>query len=318
MARRLVLPSVFAALDGDDSGVIVYTDDNAADGDLSFIVRDPAATPKWGAATAVPGTTTINSFALYPDPSGDAMLLWANGSGNHAAFRAHDTSTFSADDPPPAGNVVSAAIQADGSGLVVVVNPSTGDATLYRRAADGSGWNLLSGPHTLNSLSGLNNAVVAASRTGDKIAFAWTQKPADVGTQAYRVFAQVGTAADLRSRDGAALPAGHPEPDELQPQRASHHRRGPVGERRRPLAGVPVAVRSRRRPGRSPPSSTRPGPRHPPTSRAATTRRPVVARPHRLRPLPRRTCPPPIFPPMALPSACWALRSHAPARLATP
>ena len=218
----LVLPSVFAALDSDDSGVIVYTDDNAADGDLSFIVRDPAATPKWGAATAVPGTTTINSFALYPDPSGDAMLLWANGSGNHAAFRAHDTSTFSADDPPPAGNVVSAAIQADGSGLVVVVNPSTGDATLYRRAADGSGWNLLSGPHTLNSLAGLNNAVVAASRTGDKIAFAWTQKPADVGTQAYRVFAQVGTAADLGA--ATALPSQPATPS----QTSSNHNELPT------------------------------------------------------------------------------------------
>lgn len=191
-----LFPQVFAAADGDGSGIVVYFDDSPGDGDLSLIARDPGGSPnKWGAPTAISGTSAIGSAGLFANPSGDAILVWTIGSANHAAFRARDTTAFGADDPLPNGNVVSVAVQADGAVLAVVV--SAGDATLYRRPAGGTGWTAISGPHTLNSLSGAGDAVVAASRTGDKVAFAWTQKPADVGTQAYRIWAQVGTASDL-------------------------------------------------------------------------------------------------------------------------
>ncbi len=191
----LGLPFVFAALDGDNSGVVAYTDDNSADGDLSYIVRDPSATPLWGPVTPVAASSAITSAGMVSDSSGDAALLWSNASGNHAAFRPHDATSLSADDPPPSGTVASAAEQADGSTLAVIAD--AGDVTLYRHASGGSGWSPLSGPHAVNSLSASANAVVAASRKSDKIAFAWTQKPADDLTQAYRIFAQVGTAADL-------------------------------------------------------------------------------------------------------------------------
>jgi hypothetical protein len=92
-------------------------------------------------------------------------------------------------------------MQADGSALAVVVSDGTQDVTLWRRPAGGTGWTPITSPHPSN---GVGNAVVAASRTGDKVAWIWTEEPANTTTDAYRVFAQVGTASDLGA--ATALP----------------------------------------------------------------------------------------------------------------
>jgi hypothetical protein len=192
------------AVDGDGSGVIVYTDADNSDGALSYIVRPNGTTPQtWSTPVALGDDSTTSAVAFAADLSGDALVTWRDGGGaNHTVFRAHDASTFGADDPLPAGAVTSLALQPDGSALAVVASSS--QATLYRRAAGGSGWTALSGPHPILDAPAVDgNAVVAASRTADRIAFAWAQTPAPLDSDhAYRVFAQVGTATDI----GAASP----------------------------------------------------------------------------------------------------------------
>jgi hypothetical protein len=199
IGTSLLFPFVYVATDADGSGVIVYNDNSPGDGDLSFTTRNPG-TSTWAASTPISGTTGTQLVTMHSNAVGDALVYWKTSGGNHASFRAHDTASFGADVMLPAGDVNSIAVQADGSALAVVAAPSTQDVTLYRLPVGGSGWTPISGPHT-----SLGDARVAASPTGDKVAFVWTQEPSNNLTHAYRVFAQVGTASNLGT--ATALPS---------------------------------------------------------------------------------------------------------------
>jgi hypothetical protein len=217
----LLAPLAFAATANDGSGVVVYTDNNSADGILSFITR-PAGTSAgtWSGAAPLDSNSTTASVGVASNPAGDALVTWVDGSGNHAKLRPHGGS-FTADEPPPAGTVVALALQADGSALAVI--GGGGSVQLYRRAAGTPGWAAIGSSHQVNSSTGVAGAAVAASRTGDKIAYAWTQKPADTLTQAYRIVAQVGTAADLGGAAEVVLPS-----QPAQPTGSANHNQEPT------------------------------------------------------------------------------------------
>jgi hypothetical protein len=201
-----LFPFAGAAADSDGSGVIVYSDTSSGDGNLSFVVRDPAGSPnKWGAATAI-GDTAASLATFASDLSGDAIVVWQDGSALKSSWHAHDTTTFSSPQTLPSGQLAGFVMQPTGAAVAALLtsNSPNDSVQLYTRAAGAATfWVPLGGAHNVgqNDLVGL-----AVSRTGDHIVFAWDQKPADTATQPYRIFAQTGTSAGMSPADGDVLP----------------------------------------------------------------------------------------------------------------
>jgi hypothetical protein len=293
----LLVPFVFAATANDGSGLVVYTDNNSADGILSFIARTSAGI--WSTPAAVDSNSGTASVGFASNAAGDALVTWVDGSGNHAKLRPHGGS-FTADDPPPAGNLIALALQADGSALGVIGVTSSTSVQLYRRAAGTPGWVAIGSSHQVNASSGTAGAAVAASRTGDKIAYAWTQKPGNTSTDAYRIFAQVGTAADLGGAAELALPNQPAQPG----QTAANHNESPTiavdsagnavavwkAVRGGPASGTVLAAAldvgggggggsPSVDPGPSPPSGSPPGGDPPPVDNSLPTANPVTEDP---------------------------------------
>lgn len=201
---------VFAALDADGSGVVVYRDAGPGGGTLQAIAR--ANDGRWSGPSAIGAPAGAVAIGFATDTAGDAIVTWSEGETVRAAVRPHDGAFGGAQTVASEGgrntlSATSVAMAADGTALIGLERHTPGrficsgrtsqiyTAELARRSS--GSWSIVSRQEG-------HSATVAASPTGDRVVFAWEGFVDPCVDGAHAINAQLGTLASLDG--GTVLP----------------------------------------------------------------------------------------------------------------
>jgi hypothetical protein len=200
-----------AALDADGSGVVAYLDETNV---LRVVTRSEGGS--WSGPAQISAVPVSGVAALASNTAGDAVVVWNEGETVRAALRPHDGAFGAAQTVAQVGGIdrlraFSVAIAADGTPFAALDRDTSarricGDTVFQIDTAElwrgsGGGWT------SVVRQEG-QRPVVATSRTGDRLAFAWegfVDPCAVLNTHAIRV--QLGTVAGLGAD---TLMAGQP------------------------------------------------------------------------------------------------------------